>query len=708
MTTDDWARWYKVIRAAALDTTNVLNKTALALKNHPNDIDYRLNNYENDLHRVGGKMSVWDQIGWLHRAYSVPIHGNRIFLIWHRHFIRWVEKLLQKYDSKFTWFYWATHLMPDPAIWQTDPIWEHLGQSSANKDISGSQFPLANITLRGNVMDPLRGLFRAYTLSDANYRKDGNSKWATLDHYNYVYAQSVNSKLKGFHTFASLSEDYHALVHVSQGGVMAGMASPLDPVFFAHHGNVDFLYNTTQYAWNTKDASKMTQAYQIRGNCPANDDPDAVCLTLNTKLPYFEIPVKDVQFNAQQCVKYAPYVKGPWIGKASTTTATAKATTAPTPSSIWVRPTFPSRTRIVGNNKLCGTSNAGAVCGANLCCAFPLATDKFYCGATEKYCGAGRCNPLFGSCWANATTVATTTTAAGSTSAVAATVTTAASSARTTAKTSTTVARAATTTTSRAASATSASTILTWIRPAFASTIKTVSSNQKCGSSNGGAVCAKNLCCAYPLKTKDFYCGNTANHCGPGRCNLSFGSCWTNSTSSSSKKRRDLVDVGLVGNVGEESVSSGVSVLPTTTVTTSDVEATTTQPTATEVNALATPITLSSVTYHALTAPLDPPPEWWYKMNYRNPKVNTQRLRAAFVERSVEVANAVKNKVVIPAPVEYMENDYTGVLPAVPLAAVVDLLPELRILYGGEGGRKRKCRAKGEVVYKRGVCASCL
>lgn len=74
-----------------------------------------------------------------------------------------------------------------------------------------------------------------------------------------------------------------------------------------------------------------------------------------------------------------------------------------------------------------------------------------------------------------------------------------------------------------------------FVRPTFPSGTRYVGSGQKCGSSNGGAACNVNLCCAYPLNTADFYCGNTANHCGPGRCNPAYGSCWAPSITTTSR-----------------------------------------------------------------------------------------------------------------------------------------------------------------------------
>ncbi|KAJ3040083.1 hypothetical protein HK097_002650 [Rhizophlyctis rosea] len=152
------------------------------------------------------------------------------------------------------------------------------------------------------------------------------------------------------------------------------------------------------------------------------------------------------------------------------------------------RPSFPSGTVYVGNNKKCGPSNNGAVCSANLCCAYPLNTADHYCGSTAKHCGVGRCNGQFGSCWANGTVTATATT-------------------RTTTKTTT-----KTTTTSSAPAAT-----------------RTAVSGDKCGVISGITwKCPIGECCS-----QYNYCGTTTAHCGTG-CRTSFGQCGTSSPPTSS------------------------------------------------------------------------------------------------------------------------------------------------------------------------------
>ncbi|KAJ3036305.1 hypothetical protein HDV00_002832 [Rhizophlyctis rosea] len=209
MTTADWDRWYNVIHAAATDySTNILDSNVTKSAAYKNDTILLAK-----LLGKPGNFSVWDQMGWLHNHVTDYIHGNRIFLIWHRHFLRWSEKILQqRYDKDFAWFYWATHLMADANVYKTDPVWEHFGNATAWVDITGTQFPLSGIKLRGNIgwVKKLRGLFRETTLTKAS------ESWSSLDDYNGAYNNSIAKNTKGFAVYAADTEWYHSVLGTPQ------------------------------------------------------------------------------------------------------------------------------------------------------------------------------------------------------------------------------------------------------------------------------------------------------------------------------------------------------------------------------------------------------------------------------------------------------------------------------------------------------------
>ncbi|KAJ3052023.1 hypothetical protein HK097_006972 [Rhizophlyctis rosea] len=213
---------------------------------------------------------------------------------------------------------------------------------------------------------------------------------------------------------------------------------------------------------------------------------------------------------------YTQIVSGTWIAPPPVTTTIMTALPVPTGTPVFTRPAFPANTTYVGNNAKCGPSNSGAVCKDNLCCAYPLNTKDHYCGSTEKHCWADRCNQAFGSCWVNPSATTSSIPITTSTSKIT-------SSPSTTHPTSTTSSKSSTTS---APSRTTTPTTHTFTRPTFPPGTTFVSTNAKCGPSNNGAVCRDNLCCAFPLNTADYYCGSTEKHCGRGRCEGRFGSCW--------------------------------------------------------------------------------------------------------------------------------------------------------------------------------------
>ncbi|KAJ3280921.1 hypothetical protein HK104_000318 [Borealophlyctis nickersoniae] len=197
-----------------------------------------------------------------------------------------------------------------------DPNWKYVGQANWADTLEDG--PLGNI----NFVPFKSGLKRTYYLWKGDYCwnatfAEGSFRdpWAAQEFYDAAYQ---DTKEIGFTKWAETTEALHGFVHNSQGGSQAQMTtaeSPLDDrystlrptlhrtVFWLHHSNVDLLWHDVQTRWNTDNKN---QTFQIGGSCPDGKD----CLTVDTILPYYGIRLGDVQFIAQQCVKYAPMVKG--------------------------------------------------------------------------------------------------------------------------------------------------------------------------------------------------------------------------------------------------------------------------------------------------------------------------------------------------------------------------------------------------------------
>ncbi|KAJ3032155.1 hypothetical protein HK097_005373, partial [Rhizophlyctis rosea] len=311
-TAADWTLFSRVIRQAATDRTNryldpsrlsAADRTALAQTERTQNL------------------TVWEQLAWLHNRFNEQIHANAAFLVWHRLYLNSVERFFRRfYDPNFAFGYWATELEWDPSWWARDSVWDNLGRSIANQDLSDG--PLAGIRFT----EQGRGLYRAYTLSDPSVQTSTDSagrkmfSWASLDFYNNALRDSFQ---EGYKNWARNVERLHGWVHVSQGGLMSTMYSPLDYVFWFHHSNVDRIWHRVQNKWNGENRD---QTYQLSGSCPTNPR-STDCLTPTTPMPYYNTQAGRIQFIAQQCVQYAPQVNQPFNGRGPTSQKKKRSTT---------------------------------------------------------------------------------------------------------------------------------------------------------------------------------------------------------------------------------------------------------------------------------------------------------------------------------------------------------------------------------------------
>ncbi|KAJ3034782.1 hypothetical protein HDV00_004644 [Rhizophlyctis rosea] len=303
LTTTDWSLFSRVIRQAVTDRTRrYIDSSRLSSSDRA-----ALAQAEQTQ-----KLTVWEQIAWLHNRFNEQIHANNGFLVWHRNYVNHVERFFQgNYDRGFAFPYWATELEWDPSWWARDSVWDHLGHSTAGQDLTDG--PLAGIRFT----EQGRGLYRDYTLSDPSVQtatdSDGRKTfaWAALDFYNAALQGAYND---GYRTWATTVERLHGYVHVSQGGLMSTMYSPLDYMFWLHHTNVDRLWHRVQTKWNGEN---RPQSYQLAGSCPSNPNSNN-CLSTSTTMPYFGSKASQIQFIAQQCVQYAPQVNQPFNGHGPT------------------------------------------------------------------------------------------------------------------------------------------------------------------------------------------------------------------------------------------------------------------------------------------------------------------------------------------------------------------------------------------------------
>jgi tyrosinase len=161
-------------------------------------------------------MSIWEAAANLHNTAAADIHNSAAFLFWHRLFVSTVEKKLQAINPDFYFPYW-----------DSSREWNRYQNSRALK-----------IT---DMSDTILALNRA----------PSNSRLPAPETLAYHFQTSISSG-QGFDYYYRALEVIHGNLHVAVGGQMATMDSPRDPLFYMHHGNIDYEWSKCQAAWGSK------------------------------------------------------------------------------------------------------------------------------------------------------------------------------------------------------------------------------------------------------------------------------------------------------------------------------------------------------------------------------------------------------------------------------------------------------------------------
>jgi hypothetical protein len=176
---------------------------------------------------------VVDNFARIHAShFSMGIHRSSHFLPWHREFIRRFEAALQQHDPSVSIPYWDSTVHNSPS----DPLWkpDFLGQFDQAWQLNRA---LGSDTL------PTRSQVEAN-----QQRGDYDAFWRELE------------------------LDIHNPPHRWVGGVMAGIASPGDPVFFLHHAWIDMLW--VQWQRQHPDAPFVSSGPGLGVNDPMMEWPD--------------------------------------------------------------------------------------------------------------------------------------------------------------------------------------------------------------------------------------------------------------------------------------------------------------------------------------------------------------------------------------------------------------------------------------------------
>lgn len=204
----------------------------------------------------GQTMAIRDIRGFTHIAgfHGVPFGHcphwtvRRIFLPWHRAYLKWLEVHIQDHDEKVTlpWWNWAS------AISHQQGIPAAYGEETAVVD--GQEVP--NILTRFRVQfdlpdrrvngftfrrdppaDPARLPFPHDTFRDVDPH---DASRAVLD---IIESADQLLAISNFVDFSNTLEDVHDAIHGWVGGTMGQVSwAAFDPIFWAHHCMVDRLW----------------------------------------------------------------------------------------------------------------------------------------------------------------------------------------------------------------------------------------------------------------------------------------------------------------------------------------------------------------------------------------------------------------------------------------------------------------------------------
>ena len=206
--------------------------------------------------------SVWEAGADLHRDVADPnakarVHNSCMFFFWHRMFLIEMEKSLQEINPDFFFPYWDS-----PKEWGTidaSPVWKHLG---------GRGTPVPNDIFNGEGFKLKQNRKQLGRTS-----RSLNESLVPSEVYDNMLADNLktNGGYAQWHTDAEIT---HGSVHIAIGGLqgqMSMMASPLDPLFYLHHGHFDYLWLQAQVQWNAKGLTQFGGEKAEGGQCRKSD-----------------------------------------------------------------------------------------------------------------------------------------------------------------------------------------------------------------------------------------------------------------------------------------------------------------------------------------------------------------------------------------------------------------------------------------------------
>lgn len=195
-----------------------------------------------------GSMNLFEDLVSLHQQLVGGVHNSGLFLVWHRYYINVYHSLLTEecgYTGPYVW--WDERR--DAGNFANAPMFtaRWFGELSASAEGRGACVMETGFGAYQPNLGPNSAINNPHCLSravDENLTLRTNSDWFN----NCAGAQNYDA-------FRSCSElTYHAYGHNGVGSVMSNVAtSPEDPLFFLHHGFIDYGYKVWQNGGSTRN-----------------------------------------------------------------------------------------------------------------------------------------------------------------------------------------------------------------------------------------------------------------------------------------------------------------------------------------------------------------------------------------------------------------------------------------------------------------------
>ncbi|KAL7748246.1 hypothetical protein RI367_006432 [Sorochytrium milnesiophthora] len=183
-------------------------------------------------------LTLYEQYSAIHVDNNSIKHNTPEFLPWHNQYLRQLENDLRVYNPSISLPYWSWDLDANAPEASSILTASYYGSSKAWDCIPNGPFTFASRVSDDNDFGPRTCVVRGFDPADQSQRLYDSSWLALLAQW----AQSFSQFSVWLEVLA------HSAVHNYIQGDMSTMASPNDPIFFAHHAFLDKVWRDFQAA----------------------------------------------------------------------------------------------------------------------------------------------------------------------------------------------------------------------------------------------------------------------------------------------------------------------------------------------------------------------------------------------------------------------------------------------------------------------------